>query len=223
MAEQGLPVTVRIQARLQDDQRAEVIDALFEALLARVSPPSRVTGSELVVGVHGEPRAVLAHLEVAPVDAERVVAAILDLEDGLPQGSRVEINGASAPFGRLQGLAVYLNGTQLDADAYAQGDLQATVDALTLAAGDAGTLWSHWMGPRRDRAVLLRRRRRPAADASGGGRTGPAAAGTLPLRGGGRAGLSRTPTARATLAAWLSRSGARRSGNRCCARRSSSC
>ena len=67
MAEQGLPVTVRIQARLQDDQRAEVIDALFEALLARVSPPSRVTGSELVVGVHGEPRAVLAHLEVAPV------------------------------------------------------------------------------------------------------------------------------------------------------------
>ena len=147
MAEQGLPVTVRIQARLQDDQRAEVIDALFEALLARVSPPSRVTGSELVVGVHGEPRAVLAHLEVAPVDAERVVAAFLDLEDGLPQGSRVEINGASAPFGRLQGLAVYLNGTQLDADAYTQGDLQATVDALTLAAGDAGTLWSHWMGP----------------------------------------------------------------------------
>ena len=35
----------------------------------------------------------------------------------------------------------------MDADAYTQGDLQATVDALTLAAGDAGTLWSHWMGP----------------------------------------------------------------------------
>ena len=147
MAERGVPVTVRVWARLQDEQRAEVIDALFAALLETVSPGSRVLGSEPVVGVHREPSAVLAHLDVLPEDAERVVAAILDLDGGLPAGSQIEINGATAPFGRLQGLGLYLNGTQLGEDAYAHGDLQATADALAEASGDAGALWSHWMGP----------------------------------------------------------------------------
>ena len=83
----------------------------------------------------------------APQDAEPVVTALFDLEHGLPRGSAVAINGKQAPFGALAGIAVYLNGTQLDPEVYAAGDLQGTVDALVEAVGDSGRLWSHWSGP----------------------------------------------------------------------------
>ncbi|QIK71874.1 hypothetical protein G7070_05785 [Propioniciclava coleopterorum] len=53
----------------------------------------------------------------------------------------------AAPFGVLDGLAVRLNGTRLDPEVYAAGDLQATVDALAAAVGETGRLWSYWTGP----------------------------------------------------------------------------
>ncbi len=147
MALQGLPVRVRVNARLQEGQLPEVIEGLLAELFSHISPASRVVGTSLEVGPHGEPRAAVAQLEVDPHHAERVITAILDLEGGLPRGSSVAVNGAEAPFGRLEGLAVYLNGTQLDPEVYAVGDLQATLDALAEATADSGRLWSYWMGP----------------------------------------------------------------------------
>ena len=147
MTEPLLPVTVRVNARLQEGQLADSIAGLFADLLARVSPGSHLVSTRLETGPHGEPRAAVAELAIAPQDAEPVVTAIFDLEHGLPRGSAVAINGKQAPFGALAGIAVYLNGTQLDPAVYAAGDLQGTVDALVEAVGDSGRLWSHWSGP----------------------------------------------------------------------------
>ena len=122
MTEPLLPVTVRVNARLQEGQLADSIAGLFADLLARVSPGSHLVSTRLETGPHGEPRAAVAELAIAPQDAEPVVTAIFDLEHGLPRGSAVAINGKQAPFGALAGIAVYLNGTQLDPAVYAAGD-----------------------------------------------------------------------------------------------------
>lgn len=147
MPEPLLPVTVRVNARLQEAQLAEAITGLLADLLARVSPGSLVLDARLETGPHGEPRAALADLMVVPAEAEDVLTAIFDLGHGLPRGSTITINDRQAPFGELAGVALYLNGTQLDPEVYAAGDLQATADALTEAVGETGRLWAHWSGP----------------------------------------------------------------------------
>lgn len=142
-----ITVTVRIPARLQPAHRDELIVTPVRQLLEQISPGTRVAVTETVVNQHGEPLEAVLELEVPLADAERVVTAILDLETGLPKGSLVEINGKGATFGELEGLAVYLNGTDLDDEVYAAADLQALVDDLQAHLDRDGQLWSYWQGP----------------------------------------------------------------------------
>lgn len=142
-----LTVTVRIPARLQPAHRDDLIVDPVTALMRRVSPRTRLAAKETVVTPQGEPVETVLEWDVDLADAEQVVTRILDLETGVPKGSTVEINGKAATFGELEGLAVYLNGTDLDDDVYAHADLQALIDDLQGHLGRTGQLWSYWQGP----------------------------------------------------------------------------
>lgn len=141
-----LKVTVRIPARLQPAHRDDLIVKPISELMRHVSPRTRLAAKETVVTQHGEPVEAVLDWEVELSDAEHVVTRLLDLEAGLPRGSTVEINGKAATFGELDGLAVYLNGTELADDVYAQADLQAIVEDLQQHLGRTGQLWSWWQG-----------------------------------------------------------------------------
>jgi len=52
------------------------------------------------------------------------------------------------PFGVTEGLAVYLNGTDLPDEVYADGDVNELIAALLDTIGAEGRMQSYWEGPR---------------------------------------------------------------------------
>jgi hypothetical protein len=82
-------------------------------------------------------------------DAARRIVAILE-ELGAPKGSRlhVESTGVEIPFGRTEGLAIYLNGTDLSDEVYASCDSNVVYGELDRLAAPGGRVLSYWQGPR---------------------------------------------------------------------------
>lgn len=70
---------------------------------------------------------------------------------GAPQGSllQFEVDGEKqeVPFGFLEGLAIYFNGTDLPDEVYANCDINYVYDELTRLLDDRGEVQSHWQGP----------------------------------------------------------------------------
>ena len=69
---------------------------------------------------------------------------------GAPKGSRLIWNdGANElEFGTLEGLAVYLNGTDLPDAVYEQSDARFVYEEFGRLVGSEGRVVSHWQGPR---------------------------------------------------------------------------
>lgn len=143
----ALAVTVRIPARLTPDRRDELIVGPLGVLVEHVSASSRVASVETVASAVGEPMELVIGLDVHLPDAEQLIAAVLDLEAGMPRGSTVEINDKAATFGELEGLALYLNGTDLPDEVYATSDLAAIVGDLRASLEGVGEIWAVWQGP----------------------------------------------------------------------------
>lgn len=72
-------------------------------------------------------------------------------DQGAPRGSvlEYELNGeqVAVPFGVTEGLAIYLNGTDLPDDVYQNCDINELIDELHKLLGDRGAMLAHWDGP----------------------------------------------------------------------------
>ncbi len=70
---------------------------------------------------------------------------------GAPRGSvlEYEVNGEKVelPFGFLEGLAIYLNGTDLPDEVYEKCDVNELYDEINRLLGDRGDIQGHWQGP----------------------------------------------------------------------------
>jgi hypothetical protein len=70
---------------------------------------------------------------------------------GAPKGSKLEyeLNGTrvEVPFGMAEGLAIYLNGTDLPDEVYKECDVNAVYDEINRRLGDCGSIQGHWQGP----------------------------------------------------------------------------
>ena len=77
----------------------------------------------------------------------RVVEALEGL--GAPKGSKLRFAGVrpDLSFGRGEGLAVYLNGTDLPDDVYQECDFDFVYSEFNRLMGAAGKVFSHWSGP----------------------------------------------------------------------------
>lgn len=87
---------------------------------------------------------ILGSLEAALA----TIAATLE-ELGAPKGSKLilEKNTPERPFGRNEGMAVYLNGTDLPAEVYETSDVNFVISELSRLLDGDGTLHSYWEGP----------------------------------------------------------------------------
>ena len=109
----------------------------------------RVTGGGSQLDERGGITYADIEIELANVDeALQVVADALEAA-GAPQGS--ELIQASddrvlREFGKLQCLAIYLDGTSLPDEVYAELDFDAVVEEIGAAAGD-GSFRGVWQGP----------------------------------------------------------------------------
>lgn len=93
-------------------------------------------------------------LDVDLTDLKKGVPFVCDFlaKCGAPKGSVLEFEEGGVerktPFGRLEGLAVYLNGTDLPANVYQDCDINAVCDGFEKLLGKHGERWSHWQGPK---------------------------------------------------------------------------
>ncbi len=92
--------------------------------------------SDIDLDVEGEAHEVLG-----------LVTAALEAA-GAPKGSQARLDeGDPVTFGITEGLAVYLNGTDLPDEVYASGDINDLIAALLERLGAEGDMQSYWEGP----------------------------------------------------------------------------
>jgi hypothetical protein len=79
-------------------------------------------------------------------DPAEVMAAVVDfLRDlGTPKGSVVVVDDLEQDFGTNEGLALYLDGTNLAPEVYATLDVNEFLDELHESLGGTGTIQGFW-------------------------------------------------------------------------------
>jgi hypothetical protein len=152
-------VIARLNARAQPMDRGDVFEDPLDGIL-QAAGMGNVTGGGTQLGTDGE--IAFCDLEIAvPEATDAALGAIRKTLEGLgaPKGSRLIWNdGANEiEFGSFEGLAVYLNGTDLPDDVYEQCDVNVVYEELGKLVGSEGRVVSHWQGPRETALYLYGR------------------------------------------------------------------
>lgn len=169
----GDMIIARLNVRAQPLDRGDLFeDPLAELLQA--AGRGKVTGGGTQLGEEGEIEFCDLEITVAGATDATLEALREALERlGAPKGSRLIWNeGANEiAFGACEGVAVYLNGTDLPASVYEACDVNVVYEELGRLVGSEGRVVSHWQGPRETALYLygqsadaMRARIRPFLD-----------------------------------------------------------
>jgi hypothetical protein len=139
-------LVARLYEHIEPIDRGERYEDPLDAAL-RAGGLGEVTGGGSQLTQSGEIEFADVEIRVGDVD-EAVATIVQSLEQsGAPVGSELlGERGLVREFGRLQSVAVYLDGVSLPDEVYAALDFEATVEALTRAAGDE-SYHGYWQGP----------------------------------------------------------------------------
>lgn len=124
-------------------------DPLNEALSQRNL--GEVTGGGTMQEKSGEIKFIDIEVDLTNLDVG-VPFVIRELEElGAPKGSILRIHGNNPqkeiPFGKAEGIAVYLDGVNLPEEVYKNSDVNLVVEELNRRLGSHGSVQSHWQGP----------------------------------------------------------------------------
>jgi hypothetical protein len=139
---------ITLNARLRPLDRGERYEDPLDEMLESRFPGSQVTGGGTLLSAGHEPSYSDIDLDIAgdPAAATSLVISTLEAA-GAPKGSRARLDdGESIPFGTTEGLAIYLNGTDLPDEVYETSDINELLTALLERLGPAGHMQSHWQG-----------------------------------------------------------------------------
>jgi hypothetical protein len=146
----GSRTWITLNARLRPLDRGARYEIPLKEVLDARAPGSRVTGGGTLLSAEREPLVSDIDLDLEG-DAHQVlelVTAALEAV-GAPKGSRARLDeGDPVPFGVTEGLAVYLNGTDLVGELYASGDVNDLIAVVRGRLGAEGDMQSYWEGPR---------------------------------------------------------------------------
>jgi hypothetical protein len=141
-------VIATLNDRIQPLDRAERYEEPLNLLL-ETRGLGAVTGGGSQQGDDGEIEQVEVEVELGDPADDRLELLGKALEIlGAPVGSVLRVGDREVPFGRLEGLGLYLNGTDLPAEVYASADVNVVLESLEELLGDDGSLHSYWEGPR---------------------------------------------------------------------------
>lgn len=142
-------VTARLNARVQPIDRGDYFeDPLDETLKAMNLGAVTGGGTQLA----DEPAGIeFCDIEILVNEAgdETLAAIAKRLEElGAPKGSRLiaENDGREIPFGTLEGIAVFLNGTELPDHVYADCDINHVIEEFNRLLAPDGAFRGHWQG-----------------------------------------------------------------------------
>lgn len=148
-AVEGEIVIVRLNARLQPMHRGEHFEDPLGEVLTELALGEVTGGGTQLSG--DETGVAFCDIELRMPDAGETALATLvaALEElGAPKGSKLLVGDSDdeRPFGAYEGLALFLNGTELADDVYATCDINHVIAELDLLMGDHGRLRSYWEG-----------------------------------------------------------------------------
>ena len=158
-AADGDMVIARLNVRAQPLDRGEVFEDPLDQIL-QAAGTGRVTGGGTMLGEEGEIE--FCDLEIMlPEATAAAIGALREALEGLgaPRGSTLIWNDGAdeLAFGTWEGLAVYLNGTELPDAVYEECDLNVVYEEFGRLAGSTGRVVSHWQGPQETALYLYGR------------------------------------------------------------------
>jgi hypothetical protein len=146
---QSMLVVARLNDRAQPMDRGELYeDPLYEVL--KKNRAGSITGGGTKLTEDYEIEFCDIEIEVYEPATESIALIKQTLEElGAPKGSKLvlEAQGEELSFGRNEGLAVYLNGTDLPDEVYTECDSSFVYSEFNQMLGVDGKVHSHWDGP----------------------------------------------------------------------------
>jgi len=147
---QNAIILATLNARLQPIDRGEIEDA-FDAVSAQRGLGACVVGGGTLMQESGE--VISCDVEIEVEDAsEKTVDVIIQILEAMlaPRGSQLHLPGQQGVihFGRQEGLALYLNGTDLPGEVYQSCDSNYVYAECNRLLEGIGRVSSHWAGPR---------------------------------------------------------------------------
>jgi hypothetical protein len=142
-------IVARLNDRAQPMDRGELYEDPLNEVLQKNRAGSVVGGGTQLNG-DGEIAFCEIEIEVHGPAVDRIALVKQTLEQlGAPKGSKLLLEAISEerPFGKNEGLAVYLNGTDLPDEVYAECDSNFVYDEFNRLLGADGKVHSHWDGP----------------------------------------------------------------------------
>jgi hypothetical protein len=138
-----IPAYARLNARIMPLDRGERFeDPLAEAL--EQNGYGEVTGAGTMQSEQGEIEYCGIDLDLSDVAKGVPFVCKFLSELGAPKGSMLEyeVNGerVEVPFGPAEGLAIYLNGTDLPDEVYQECDVNEVYDEINQLLGDRGSI-----------------------------------------------------------------------------------
>jgi hypothetical protein len=160
----GVMAYARINAPLSPKARGDIFeDRLIERLGESDPPLAAVTGGGQMLGPTGE--IMYCGIDIDLFDPQQAPAFICDVlrRRGAPKGSRLEytLGGKkfAVPFGEAEGVAVYLNGTDLPPEVYESCNINTVIDTLNNLVepdeGGGGNVVELWHGPTETAIYML--------------------------------------------------------------------
>lgn len=126
----------------------EIYEDPLDAILAEASI-GEVSGGGTLQSKSGEIEYSDIEIQVKNSDESTVNLIKSSLAKlGVPKGSKITVEKTESEieFGDLEGLAIYLNGTDLDDEVYATSDSNFVYSELDLLTEGAGKVYSYWQG-----------------------------------------------------------------------------
>ena len=141
-------VIARLNDRAQPIDRGERYEDPLDTFL-KANGLGEVTGGGTLLQETGEIEFCEVELQLASTAPEVLAAVTGQLQSaGAPKGSLlVQPDGTELPFGQYEGLAVYLNGTDLPDETYSDCDVNFVYSEFDRLLDGQGAVHSHWQGP----------------------------------------------------------------------------
>lgn len=140
----------KLNARISPlDRGGRYEDPLAEALAE--NGYAQVTGGGTGLFPNGEPEYCGIDLNLFEVAKGVPFVCEFLATCGAPRGSALIYNESEkkveVPFGFLEGLAIYFDGTGLPEEVYRNCDINEVYDEINRLLGDRGDIAGHWRGP----------------------------------------------------------------------------
>jgi hypothetical protein len=144
---QSQSCTVKLNARLMPlDRGAMFEDPLDDELKQRNL--GEVAGGGTGLFESGEVRFCDVEINLANTSEETISWLIQLLElRGAPKGSTLHLGTKEIPLGVTEGLALYLNGSDLPSEVYENSDVNFVYEELDRLTEGVGMVFSYWEGP----------------------------------------------------------------------------